>query len=404
VTIQEQKRVTYLLEQIRDARATPDDCQELLDILARHPSEAVVQHLNDFFKAPSTADPAFDYSMWASTLRDVLDVDKTPAAGSAPVKAPLHRIRLMSFIWMRAAAVILLLTAGVLIYVRRPSTPGPLTLQKNPVPVQNNVAAPSYNRAVLTLSGGKQVFVDSAGVGTVAVQNGVDIQKTADGRIIYNGMAPQNANAMNTLTVPRGSAIASIVLQDGSKVFLNAASSLTFPVVFNGNERSVQLTGEAYFEIAKDPQRKFVVTSGRIVAEVLGTHFNMNTYPDEEAIHVTLLEGSVKVSSGTSAAIIQPNTEAVCQGNTVQVNTRVDIDQVMAWKNGSFNFRNADLPAVMRQISRWYDVDIAYEGSLTTRAFTGEISRDITLMDLLDGLSRMNVHFLIDGKKLIVKP
>jgi transmembrane sensor len=295
--------------------------------------------------------------------------------------------------------------AAVLTYFFNPSrTHKLLSEQKHPVPVQNNVAAPAYSRAVLTLAGGKQIFVDSAGVGTVAEQNGVHIRKTTDGRIVYTGSGAQSENAFNTLTVPRGSEVASIVLEDGSKVFLNAASSLTFPVAFDRKKRVVQLTGEGYFEIAKDPRRTFVVTSGTVTTEVLGTHFNMNTYSDEDAIHVTLLEGSVKVSNGQSGVVIKPNTQAICRDQSVEINNAVDVNQVMAWKNGSFNFHSADLPAVMRQISRWYDVDVVYEGAPPVRMFTGEISRDINLMDLLDGLARMNVHFRIEGQKLIVKP
>ncbi len=209
----------------------------------------------------------------------------------------------------------------------------------------------------------------------------------------------------NLLTVPRGSQIASIVLADGSKVFLNSASSLKYPVAFTGNERRVEITGEVYFRNCQGcKKRKFIVVGGGIQTEVLGTHFNMNTYGDDETMKVTLLEGSVKVSSGLSGALIKPGSQAAFKNGILDVNKSVDVGQVLAWKNGVFNFQNNSLAIVMRQLSRWYDIDVVYPKGVPGILIGGKIPRSIPLSEMLDALGAVGVKFEIRDKKLIVLP
>lgn len=307
------------------------------------------------------------------------------------------------FGFVRYAAGLILVAGAIVFMARVNSSPEKqIITRQSPAPV-HDVAAPASNHATITLAGGQRISLGNAASGMLARQGEVSIRMTEDGRIVYSG---KNGGEVqyNTLSVPRGSTIASIVLSDGSKVYLNAASSLTYPVAFTGSERRVQITGEAYFEVAKDRSKKFVVTSGDVTTEVLGTHFNINTYPDEEAAKITLLEGSVKVTGGVSNAVIRPGEQAAIAKGKMEVNEAVDIDQVMSWKNGVFNFNNASCEMVMRQLSRWYDIDIVYPEGVPAIQFGGEIQKTLSLAEMLDALGAVEVKFEINNKKLIVLP
>lgn len=322
---------------------------------------------------------------------------------SAKTTTPVHRIRLLKTNWLKyAAAILIIFGIGAYLWNLNRSPQKDQVATTIPVPAQNDVSAPSVSRATLTLASGQRIFVDSAANGTLAVQGNVNIQKMDDGRIVYKGRDNGAEIQYNTLVVPRGSQIASIVLSDGSIVFLNAASSLRYPVSFNGNERRVEIQGEAYFEVTKDPKKKFIVSSGGITTEVLGTHFNVNTYPDESTMKVTLLEGSVKVSGGLSKLVIRPGDQVAFTKGVMQLNQSVDVDQVMAWKNGLFNFKDADLPTVLRQLERWYDIQVVYEGRPEEYRFQGEIQRSLNLSQVLSVLIQMEVKFTIEGKKITI--
>jgi ferric-dicitrate binding protein FerR (iron transport regulator) len=209
----------------------------------------------------------------------------------------------------------------------------------------------------------------------------------------------------NTISTPKGGQY-QVTLSDGSKVWLNAASSLRFPATFSGKERKVELTGEGYFEVAHNKKMPFHVTVNDLDVEVLGTHFNINAYADESAIKTTLLEGSVKVVKGNETKIIEPGEQASVTTSEDEINVKqqVDLEQVVAWKNGIFQFERADIESVMRQISRWYDIDVDYHGRVSEH-FGGTISRDVNISDVLKMLEMTGgVNFKIDGKKVIVMP
>ncbi len=226
-----------------------------------------------------------------------------------------------------------------------------------------------------------------------------------NGSIVYKEGVASNKISYNILRVPRGSQIASIVLSDGSKVFLNSASSLKYPVSFVGNERKVEITGEAYFEIAKDSKKKFIVQSKELTTEVLGTHFNVNTYEDEQDMKVTLLEGSVKVSGGSSHIIIKPGDQAEWKNGVMKVNKAVNIDQVMAWKNGRFQFESSDIESIMLQLSRIYDIQVKYEGGSIKEKFGGGINRNANISQVLKILELTGkVHFRIENRIVYVRP
>jgi ferric-dicitrate binding protein FerR (iron transport regulator) len=255
------------------------------------------------------------------------------------------------------------------------------------------------------LANGKKIVLDSMSNGVVAVQSGAKILLKND-QVSYNNTREAEAVSYNTMSTPRGRQY-TLVLSDGSKVWLNAASSITFPTSFMGKERNVEITGEAYFEVAHDAERPFKVKVGDMQVQVLGTHFNVNAYEDEGDIKTTLLEGSVKVSKGNENTLIVPGEQAVILNSPsgvggITVKKDIDLDEVVAWKNGLFNFNNADLKTVMRQLSRWYNVNIIYTGEIPNRVFGGEMQRDLHLSQVLKLLEKNNVHFKIDGKNIVV--
>lgn len=261
---------------------------------------------------------------------------------------------------------------------------------------------PGKTGAILTLSNGSKIVLDSAGNGLLANQNNTAVSKK-NGGVVYT--AGSDAQAVyNTMTTPRARQY-NLELSDGTKVWLNASSSITFPTSFSANERKVILTGEAYFEVAKDKKRPFRVSVNDMQVNVLGTHFNINAYDDEAAVNTTLLEGSVLLTEKGKKVLLKPGQQAQKQkSGAIIVNDNVNLDEVMGWKNGVFYFDNASLQTVLRQISRWYDVDVVFEKGTPTRTFEGEIQRNLQLSQVLKILEKNKVHFKIDGKILRVMP
>ncbi|AXY73447.1 FecR family protein [Paraflavitalea soli] len=317
--------------------------------------------------------------------------------------------------WIAAAALFLLTTMIALLTIRLKKQQDITGKGRQPSPVYD--AAPGKNGALLTLADGSTIVLDSAANGTLAQQGSSKLIKTEDGKLTYSPSSGegQEAPAYNTISTPRGRQF-QLVLPDGSKVWLNAASSLTYPTAFTGNERKVTLTGEAYFEVASLPGKSgtkmsFLVdmrpiAGGKIngTIEVLGTHFNVNAYEDEGAIKATLLEGKIKITAVTGSQLLFPGHQALLSNNQLSIINNLDVEAVVAWKNGVFNFHKADLPAVMRQLSRWYDVEIVYQGPVPGRLFGGEIERNLHLSQVLKILSKMGIQCTIEGKKLIVQP
>lgn len=305
-----------------------------------------------------------------------------------------------------AAAAVILLTFSITIFI--------IQKDRNNASYTNGVAQvirPGGNKATLTLSNGTRIVLNDAHNGTIAKQSNINITKTAGNQIVYatagNGSGVSGEQAaytlQNTISTPNGGQY-ELVLPDGTKVTLNAATSLTYPAQFHGAERLVTLNGEAFFEVAKNKKMPFRVTAGNQTVEVLGTHFNINAYKDEAFVKTTLLEGSVKVSSGENSTVIVPGEQAITNaGQAGQVLKRlVDVDEVTAWKNGFFSFQDDDLRSIMRKVARWYDVKIVYAGNLPDEKFVGEISRTSNLSDVFKILELHNVHFDVQGKTVTV--
>lgn len=261
---------------------------------------------------------------------------------------------------------------------------------------------PGKNNAVLTLADGKKIVLDDAANGEIARQSGISIKKSADGTIVYEIADSKDkssaAHTYNTVGTPRGGKY-QLNLPDGSRVWLNSASEISFPVVFAANERRVTLKGEAYFEVAKNARQPFhVVTASQEIA-VLGTHFNVNAFGDEPASRTTLLEGSVKVSTDKASGpvkevTLKPGQQAVMSNNLSIAN--VNAEEAVSWKNGMFQFNETELSSIMRQAARWYDVDVVYEGKVPPVRFSGEVSRNVNAATFLDMLKFLDVKFRIE--------
>jgi transmembrane sensor len=303
-----------------------------------------------------------------------------------------------------AAVVTGLIALGVWFFTRE-------RLNEQPAVVKNkesDIEAPAIKKAIITLADGRSVPVDSIASGLLAVQRDVKVVKNERGEIVYDPSSAKTQHdiAYNTLYNPKGSDVVSLTLADGTKVWLNSESSLQYPVAFAGNERKVSVTGEAYFEVEKNPKKPFKVqfaSAGRKgTVEVLGTHFNVNAYDDEPLIETTLLEGSVKVNSEVGSIMLKPGEQASLSRSSHSSHS-VEVQTVMAWKNGQFDFgEGTDLKQIMRQVARWYDVEVEYRGSIREE-FGGTMPRGVTAASLLEKFEMTGrVKFKIQGRKVIV--
>jgi len=300
-----------------------------------------------------------------------------------------------------AAASIAVLLAATIYWLRQPGPEQAAVAEKQATP---RMFGPGGNKAVLTLGDGSTIVLDSAQNGVLASQGSTRVIKQANGQLAYRLPAAGSGNeaVYNTIATPAGGQY-QVVLPDGSKVWLNAASSLRFPSQFTGRERSVTLTGEGYFEIAHKDEQPFRVQVNNAVIEVLGTHFNVNAYRDEHEVRTTLLQGAVKMSQGAASLQLTPGQQArLHRDGAMKLVKQADTEQAIAWKNGYFQFDKVDLPALMRQIARWYDLEVVYEGPVKDFEFVGKIARTAYLADVLKALESSGVRFRMEGNRLIV--
>jgi transmembrane sensor len=294
-----------------------------------------------------------------------------------------------------AAAIILItLSAGAFYYSSR--------MDRKSDKLVHDIA-PGGNKAILTLANGKRISLTDAKNGQLAAQSGVTVTKLADGKIIY-ALEPGNAaNAtLNSIETPRGGQY-QLILPDGSKVFLNAASSLIYPASFVAlKERRVELKGEAYFEVARDKSHPFIVKTQNQEIKVLGTHFNINSYADEPMTKTTLVEGSVLVKASGIEQILKPGSQAINGFGGLRI-VEANMDEVLAWKNGYFMFDSESIESVMRKISRWYNIDVAFKGNVSKDKFGGTVSRFANVSQVLRKLEYINkVHFIIEEGRITV--
>jgi len=316
---------------------------------------------------------------------------------------PARKFRYLRTAWLRYAAAAVVAFA-VSVYFWMSVDKNEMNARRdNTIPVAAEVV-PGSDKAILTLGSGKKIELDPSSQQTIT--DGDLLIRNDRGMLTYE---KTDVVSYNTIATPRGGQYR-LVLPDGTLVWLNAASSITYPTVFSGGQREIAMTGEGYFEVAKDLKKPFRVNiRSELSVEVLGTHFNINSYTDESNIRTSLLEGSVKVVYNGNSKVLARGQQALIDRaadsiNSIKVVSNIDLDAVVAWKNGYFSFRNADMYTIMRQISRWYDVEVVYEGEATDRRFRGKISRRARLPEVLEILEESKVHFRMDGRKIIVQP
>ncbi|WEK34402.1 MAG: FecR domain-containing protein [Candidatus Pseudobacter hemicellulosilyticus] len=355
--------------------------------------------------AETTAETPIEPELAAAMLANILEEGR--AAGPAIQPHPVRRLFTGSKWWAAAAVVLTLGIGGWLWTISNRSLSSANTAQPMDV-------APGSNGAILTLADGSKLVLDSLGNGLVAMQNGARLL-LKNGQLAYKpGGVAGNEAVYNMMSTPKGRQF-NLVLPDGTRVWLNSASTLRYPTTFSGSERRVHITGEAYFEVAKNSKLPFRVTiNDRVEAAVLGTSFNVNAYENEASIDATLIEGSIAVAAtaeqpvilkpAQQARIIRPSTAGNQSGTKVVVQEAA-IEQVVAWKNGVFDFENMGLEEAMRQLERWYDIEVVYEEGIPRIFFTGKMSKDISLNGLLKLLEEAKVHFrLEEGRRLVVLP
>jgi Fe2+-dicitrate sensor, membrane component len=398
------QRLQILFDRFIAGACTKDELQEFWQLVNESKdADAIKQQLEELWEQEPSHAPVHNTEALYTRIR------------TRAIEKEQQAITGQKTRWIAAASVILLITATVLYESVRPAKQIQHVVQSSTATPD---VAPGGNKAILTLADGSSIVLDEAGNGKLATQGNANVVKTDSGQLVYQVAKNQTtAIAYNTLSTPRGGQF-QLILPDGSKVWLNAASSIRYPAAFAGKERRVDITGEVYFEVAKNARLPFIVSINKETEiAVLGTHFNVNAYSDEASIKTTLLEGSVQIvnrqpSTGhQQSALLTPGQQAVLTPQTtgakhakLTVNDNTDIAQVMAWKNGIFNFHQASLQDVMRQLSRWYDIEIEYENGIPDMKFGGKMGRDVSLAKLLYFFKGSGVQFRIEnaGEKLVV--
>lgn len=341
-------------------------------------------------------------SKMAPAASAMTPIVSTPVPASD--QAPVIMLRPITGRWKRvavAAAVIIAVSLTMLYLFNGRSLSG----ANVDVDLYSSISevGPGIDGAVLKLNDGRELLLDSNADGTLLVQQDVEVIKDK-GQLMYTTNKSIEADGYNVMITPRGRQY-KVVLADGTKVWLNAASSIKYPVAFKGKERRVNISGEVYFEVAKDRSKPFIVNIfDGISIRVLGTHFNVSAYPEDPTTKTTLLEGSVEVIARNDKLRLAPGQQAELNAPTLKLNNNIDTTQVVAWKSGFFEFHDLDLQSIMHQISRWYDVDIIYEKQPGKETFGGRISRNVNLESVLKGLEITGVKFKMKDNQLIVQP
>ncbi|MCS3801610.1 FecR family protein [Niastella sp. OAS944] len=403
-----QQRLQDLLDKLLANDCTAAEKQELFQLIETVEDDpqlqAVLQSAWMRYDQPSHI-VAEDSS--AAILKNILNENQA---------VPLRRKRKLWPYMAAAASVVVLIGLGI---YRLMLPTAKLPFEPNVAAISNDVKAPDKSKATLTLAGGQKILLDQVQNGTLATENGMRVVKEKDGQLVYQSAIGNQQSAIatyNTLNNPRGSRVVTLTLPDGTRVWLNAGTSLTYPTAFAANERKVALTGEAYFEVAKDTKKPFIVNTPKGASvEVLGTHFNINAYDDEPNARVTLLEGSVKVVKRETAdvkrerpneisAILKPGEQAVLSRahSPLTIDHSPGIEQVIAWKDGLFDYKRSNITEVLRDAARWYDIEIVYAGNRPNDTFTGGIDRTATLTEMLTILQMTGLRFKLEGRKLTV--
>lgn len=382
-------RIQYLVNRYFNGTCSGEERQELADWVNRSESDTAIQ------------------AVLENAWRDYEPGEAERLAGEAAMERVYTRLseeadrtRMRIAWWKPAAAAAVLVLAGLGIWqVTKPSLQNQVQLPQE----QAEDAMPGGEKAVLTLSNGQQIVLDSAADGLLAQQGGATVNKLSNGQLVYNdGDGPAEGEVLfNTMTTPRGGQYR-LTLPDGTKAWLNSSSSITFPTAFVEKNRSITVTGEVYLEVAKNEKQPFSVHANGVEIAVLGTHFNVNAYPEEGSVRTTLIEGKVKVSSAAGTRTIAPGEQAKAGNGKLDVDRDVNLEEVMGWKNGRFVFEGESIARVMHQLSRWYDMEVGDMETVDDRFFL-DVPRSKKLSDVLKALELTGkVKFKIEGKKIVV--
>ena len=390
-------RIRLLLRRFADDKATAEEIKEMLGLLQREEGDKILGSFITEMRQESDHSSTHLSVDWDNIWNKIQQSTIQP-------KTSVYKMK-----WMyRAAAIILVLGIGAFYFS---TTSKKAEVKTATIQETRNDVSPGSKKAILTLANGSQINLDDASSGTLAKQGNAQVIKSTSGELIYKTTG-ETANEVlfNTVSTPRGGEY-KLILPDGSAVWLNAVSSIRYPTTFTGTERLVEITGEAYFEVTKDKTRPFRVfvnsqTGNRnMEVTVLGTEFNINAYTDEMDIKTTLLNGSVNVIKGASSAVIKPGQQTVLDNSgKIKVINDANLTEAVAWKDGRFEFNDAELKTILRQVMRWYDVDVEYQGTIPERYFTATISRHKTLSGLLNILKQSDVDIELEGSKVIVRP
>lgn len=385
--MEQKQHIQQLLHKYLQDTASEEEIQALLTALEQSPDNKAWENLLLPVFEKQQAIPGYQAADWEPVIQHIL----SPKEKALPAKVR----RIPVFARMAAAAAVIAAAGigGYLFYTGK--------TQHNTL-THTQDRAPVSNRAMLTLADGRSIPLDSAATGLLATQGNASIAKGAGDALTYTtGKVPANGPIQyNTLSTPRGGQF-QLVLPDGSKVWLNAASSIRYPVNFAANERKVQLKGEAYFEVAANTTAPFKVQSAQQQVDVLGTSFNINAYEEEGFTRTTLLTGRVKVASG-SDYVLAPGQQLQVQTSGASLNEHANVEQAIAWKNGQLDMNNLDIKALMRHIARWYDVDVVYEGSLPEKHFGGLLDHKVYLSNIIEVLESQGIRCRLEGKQLHV--
>jgi len=392
-----------LLHQYFNNTISRADCIELLDYLNNSDPDEIVDIIDEELL---TLDEGPEFRGRQS--QEVLNSIKSDPRFTQ-VLLQEHQPKVIKFYqksWLRIAAALLVFsTAGVLLINHKNNvikTANRLANNQSPTMI-----VPGSKKATLTMANGKVILLANAANGVLAKTGASNVLKTRNGQIIYNitnkKLVADNQVGYNTLSTPKGGEY-QVVLPDGTKVWLNAASSITYPTAFTGTDRRVKLSGEAYFEVAKNKDKPFYVSINNVQVRVLGTHFNIAAYSDDDEITTTLLEGSVQVTKNNSLSLLKPGQQAVISNNSNNIAvSEANIDDAMAWKNGYFIFNDDNITGIMKKVSRWYDVDVEYRGTFNDQQFGGTFYRSKSITELLQYLEKIGkVHFTISGRRITV--
>jgi transmembrane sensor len=390
-------RLKELLKQWHDHTLPAHDQNELLSLLERSDLEyPITEEMKEIWDATPTAE-LFKPEQKETMLTAIIHYEQP--------RRIKYRYRI------RAAVLLGVILAGFFLLQQPQKTKSLAKKAFSPAVNVADVSAPATNKAILTLSDGKQITLEDVKEGHITNEEQVNVVKLNDGQLVYSGSSAEVK--WHTLTVPEGSKPIRLTLADGSHVTLNVASSITYPTAFSGDNRQVSMTGEAYFEVAHlsspitgSGKKPFIVTTNSLSVEVKGTKFNVNAYGDEETIKTTLVEGAVNIVSEDQQMAIAPGEQAIVTTGTksrIKLKKNGDVEEAMAWINGKFHFHNADVEAVMRQVARWYDVEVKFTAKPKMR-FGGQIDRNSTLRQMLTILETSGLNFTLDGNIVTIIP